>query len=91
MTDIERPVCTIVSLNGTCNRSSLNTAQCHKYHWFADAKISFKGTELENITSSAGSATELLIDDISGLRYGPVNISIRYAFFHFEDDSHGVK
>ncbi|CAG2241565.1 unnamed protein product [Mytilus edulis] len=77
MTDIERPVCTIVSLNGTCNRSSLNTAQCHKYHWFADADISFKGTELENITSSAGSATELLIDDISGLRYGPVNISIR--------------
>ncbi|XP_052077823.1 uncharacterized protein LOC127715706 isoform X7 [Mytilus californianus] len=77
MTDIVRPVCTIVSLNGTCSRSSLNTAQCHNYHWFVDAGITFEGTELENITSSVGSATELLYDDISGLRLGPVNISIR--------------
>ncbi|XP_076117602.1 uncharacterized protein LOC143085246 [Mytilus galloprovincialis] len=77
MTDIERPICTIVSLNGTCNRSSLNTAQCHNYPWFVDADITFKGTELENITSSVGSSTELSFDDISGLRHGPVNISIR--------------
>ncbi|XP_052077826.1 von Willebrand factor A domain-containing protein 7-like isoform X2 [Mytilus californianus] len=77
VTDIERPDCTVVVLNGTCNNSSLNTAQCHKYHWFVNAEITFKGTELENFTSSVGSATELVYDDISGLRHGPVNISIK--------------
>ncbi|CAC5380922.1 unnamed protein product [Mytilus coruscus] len=77
VTDIERPDCTVVFLNGTCNNSSLNTAQCHKYHWFVNAEITFKGTELENFTSSVGSATELVYDDISGLRHGPVNISIK--------------
>ncbi|CAC5380919.1 unnamed protein product [Mytilus coruscus] len=77
VTDIERPVCTVIVLNGTCNNSSLNTALCHKYHWFVNAEIKFKGTELENFTSSVGSATELVYDDISGLRHGPVNISIK--------------
>ncbi|VDI23038.1 Hypothetical predicted protein [Mytilus galloprovincialis] len=77
VTDIERPVCTVVTVNGSCNNSSLNTAQCHKYQWFAKAEITFKGTELENFTSSVGSATELVYDDISGLRHGPVNISIK--------------
>ncbi|XP_063413566.1 von Willebrand factor A domain-containing protein 7-like [Mytilus trossulus] len=77
VTDIERPVCTVVTVNGTCGNSSLNTAQCHKYHWLVDAEIKFKGTELDNFTSSVGSATELVYDDISGLRHGPVNISIK--------------
>ncbi|XP_076117600.1 uncharacterized protein LOC143085245 isoform X1 [Mytilus galloprovincialis] len=77
VTDIERPVCTVVTANGSCNNSSLNITQCHKYKWFAKAEITFKGTELENLTSSVGSATELVYDDMSGLRHGPVNISIK--------------
>ncbi|CAG2202385.1 unnamed protein product [Mytilus edulis] len=76
VTKTERPVCEVVYLMGKCEIPSLNTANCSKYNWYAESNLYFRGTLIESISSSGGSAVHLEYQNLTDITEGPLKINI---------------
>ncbi|XP_052084581.1 uncharacterized protein LOC127721817 [Mytilus californianus] len=76
VTDVERPDCTVVHMDGICGISSLNTANCSLYTWTALAEVTFSGTLLESISSTVGMSVKMTHVNITGLSTGPLAVNI---------------
>ncbi|XP_071140581.1 uncharacterized protein [Mytilus edulis] len=76
VTKTERPVCEVVSVMGKCEIPSLNTANCSKYNWYAESNLYFRGTLIESISSSGGSAVHLEYQNLTDITEGPLKINI---------------
>ncbi|XP_063436239.1 uncharacterized protein LOC134717671 [Mytilus trossulus] len=76
VTTTERPVCEVVYVFGKCEIPSLNTANCSKYNWYAESSVYFRGTEIESISSSGGSAVHLEYQNLTDITEGPLKINI---------------
>ncbi|CAG2200870.1 unnamed protein product [Mytilus edulis] len=76
VTDVERPDCSVVHMDGLCGISSLNTANCSLYNWNASAEVTFSGTLLESISSTVGMSVKLIHVNITGLSAGPIAVNI---------------
>ncbi|CAG2201049.1 unnamed protein product [Mytilus edulis] len=70
VTDIERPVCSILNRTGWCSLSSLNTANCSLYKWTVTTRVSFSGTILKSISTTG--LSEMHHDNITALTEGPL-------------------
>lgn len=77
VTDVERPSCSVTSTAGMCGASSLNIANCSSYAWSSDVEVTFSGTQLNSITSTAGSTVTLTHDNITGLLGGPLTVNVK--------------
>lgn len=66
--------------SGECNEPSLNTANCSQYAWSAKAEVTFKGTQIESISSTIGNHSVLQYANISGRMGGPVAVNIRCGY-----------
>ncbi|CAC5399589.1 unnamed protein product [Mytilus coruscus] len=76
ITKTERPTCEVMSVIGKCEISSLNTANCSKYNWYAENYLYFRETQIESISSSGGSAVDLEYQDLTNITEGPLRINI---------------
>jgi hypothetical protein len=68
-------MCSIANVSGSCDESSLNTANCSLHKWIAVATTTFSGVELESIT--ADSKVELYHKNLTNLFSGPVKVNIK--------------
>ncbi|XP_052084617.1 uncharacterized protein LOC127721852 [Mytilus californianus] len=80
VTDIQRPNCHVIMTSGQCSLPALNTANCSKYTWSAKAEVTFKGTQLETISSTIGNNSMLQYTNITDSMEGPVAVNIRFEF-----------
>jgi len=77
VTDVERPSCAVTSTAGMCGASSLNIANCSSYTWSSDVEVTFSGTQLNSISSTAGSSVTLTHDNITDLLSGPLIVNVK--------------
>ena len=79
VSQIERPTCSILKLNGTCDEIFVNAWDCVASQWTSELEIDFSGTELESIASDVGTAVDIHHPNITELANGPMGINVRYC------------